>query len=216
MVFSNKSPFALPTGDPAGDAIWAAAGANGAVRYETTCGAGLPVISTLRSLLDTGDEVIEILGTVSGTLGAIFSDVAAGKTFSSAVRSAKERGYTEPDPRDDLSGLDVARKALILARTIGRTIDLSDLEIESLVPASLRDCSVPDYLDRVSDQDAEMAARAAEATAAGKTLKMSPWCGRKARSASASNRSTRRPFSVRCKDRKTSSPSVPSGMTNTL
>jgi homoserine dehydrogenase len=171
MVFSNKSPFALATGDPVGDRIWAAAGAAGTIRYETTCGAGLPVISTLRSLLDTGDEVIEIMGTVSGTLGAIFSDVAAGKSFSSAVRSAKERGYTEPDPRDDLSGLDVARKALILARTIGRTIDLSDLTIESLVPETLRDVSVAEYLDRVAEQDEEMAARAAVASLEGKTLK---------------------------------------------
>ncbi len=171
MVFSNKSPFAMPFGDTAGDAIWAAAGANGAVRYETTCGAGLPVISSLRTLLDTGDEVIEIMGALSGTLGAIFSDVAAGKSFSSAVKSAKALGYTEPDPRDDLSGLDVARKALILARTMGRKLDLTDIGIESLVPQSLRDVSVPEYLDRVSEQDAEMAARAAEATAAGKTLK---------------------------------------------
>ena len=171
MVFSNKSPFAMPDGDAAGDAIWAAAGAGGAVRYETTCGAGLPVISSLRTLLDTGDEVIEIMGALSGTLGAIFSDVAAGKPFSSAVKSAKALGYTEPDPRDDLSGLDVARKALILARTMGRRIDLTDIEIESLVPKSLQAVTVPEYLDRVSEQDEEMAARAAEATAAGKTLK---------------------------------------------
>lgn len=171
MVFSNKSPFALPTGDPGGDAIWAAAGANGTVRYETTCGAGLPVISTLRTLLDTGDEVIEITGALSGTLGAIFSDVAAGKSFSSAVHAAKAMGYTEPDPRDDLSGLDVARKALILARTMGRKIDLADIAIESLVPDALRAVDVPTYLERVAEQDAEMAARAASATAGGKTLK---------------------------------------------
>jgi len=115
--------------------------------------------------------VIEIMGALSGTLGAIFSDVAAGKPFSSAVKSAKALGYTEPDPRDDLSGLDVARKALILARTMGRRIDLTDIEIESLVPKSLQAVTVPEYLDRVSEQDEEMAARAAEATAAGKTLK---------------------------------------------
>lgn len=171
MVFSNKSPFALPSGDPRGDAIWAAAGANGRVRYETTCGAGLPVISTLRSLLDTGDEVIEIMGALSGTLGAIFSDVAVGVPFSEAVRGAKAKGYTEPDPRDDLSGLDVARKALILVRTMGRRVDLSDIEIESLVPESLRACGVDEYLERLTVQDAEMAERAAAANAAGRTLK---------------------------------------------
>lgn len=170
-VFANKAPLSLPTGDPAGDAIWAATGSTGTVRYETTCGAGLPVISTLQSLLDTGDDVIEITGTVSGTFGAIFSDVAAGKPFSAAVRAARERGYTEPDPRDDLSGLDVARKALILARTIGRKIDLADISVESLVPEALRAASVEEYLERVTEQDEEMAERARAAAAEGKTLK---------------------------------------------
>jgi len=171
VVYSNKAPLSLPAGDSAGDAIWAAAGSNGTVRYETSCGAGLPVISTLRSLLDTGDEVIEITGTVSGTFGAIFSDVAARTPFSEAVRLAKERGYTEPDPRDDLSGLDVARKALILARTLGRRIDLANIETESLVPEALREIGVPDYLERVAEQDDEIARRASAAQAEGKTLK---------------------------------------------
>lgn len=171
MVFSNKSPLALPGGDPIGDALWAAAGPNGHVRYETTCGAGLPIISTLRSLLDTGDQVIEIVGTVSGTLGAIFSDLAAGKPFSQAVRSAKELGYTEPDPRDDLSGLDVARKALILARTIGRAVDLDELAIENLVPPELMDVSVAEFLERCGEVDQSFADRAAAAKADGKTLK---------------------------------------------
>ncbi|MEA2593553.1 MAG: homoserine dehydrogenase [Thermomicrobiales bacterium] len=171
LVFSNKAPFAMPHGTPVGDAIWACAGPLGLVRYETTCGAGLPVISTLRSLIDTGDEVIEIVGALSGTFGAIFSDVANGKPFSAAVRSAKEQGYTEPDPRDDLSGLDVARKALILARTMGRRVDLSELEIENLVPEAMRGLSVDDFLDRASALDAAMAERAAEAKARGKALK---------------------------------------------
>jgi homoserine dehydrogenase len=171
VVYSNKAPLSLPMADPAGSAIWAAAGSGGTVRYETSCGAGLPVISTLQSLLETGDQVIEIAGTVSGTFGAIFSDVAAGKPFSVAVRAAKERGYTEPDPRDDLSGLDVARKALILARTIGRSVDLTDIRVESLVPEALRTLSVDDYLARVDEQDAEMAERAAAAAIGGRTLK---------------------------------------------
>jgi homoserine dehydrogenase len=128
-------------------------------------------MSTLRSLLDTGDEIVEIVGAVSGTFGAIFSDVANGIPFSAAVRSAKERGYTEPDPRDDLSGLDVARKALILARTIGRRVDLDALEIENLVPESLRNLSVAGFLDRASELDGEMAERAATARAARKALK---------------------------------------------
>jgi homoserine dehydrogenase len=171
VVYSNKAPLSLPAGDPAGDAIWANAGSNGTVRYETSCGAGLPIISTLRSLLDTGDEVIEITGTVSGTFGAILSDVAVGKPFSGAVRSARAFGYTEPDPRDDLSGLDVARKALILARTLGRRVNLDGIEIESLVPEALRELEVPEYLDRVVEQDDDMAQRASDANAEGKTLK---------------------------------------------
>ena len=170
-VFSNKSPFALPSDDPLGRKIWAEAGPGGRVRYETTCGAGLPVISTLRGLLDTGDEPIEIMGALSGTLGAIFSNVAAGIPFSAAVHAAKAAGYTEPDPRDDLSGLDVARKALILARTLGRGVDLDEINIESLVPDSLAKLSVADYLKRVTQQDPEIAAHAAGAKANGKTLK---------------------------------------------
>jgi len=170
LALSNKAPLAMPAG-AVGDALWACAGPRGRVRYETTCGAGLPVISTLRSLLDTGDQVIEIVGALSGTLGAIFSDVAAGKPFSAAVRSAKERGYTEPDPRDDLSGLDVARKALILARTLGRRIDLAEISVENLVPEELRSVSVAEFLDRASESDPAMAARAEEARAEGKVLK---------------------------------------------
>ena len=171
VVLSNKAPLALPAADPRSVALWAAAGPGGRLRYEATCGAGLPVFSTLRTLLDTGDEVLEIQGALSGTLGAIFSDVAAGHPFSAAVRSAKERGYTEPDPRDDLSGLDVARKALILARTIGRRADLAKIAVESLVPAHLQDVGVDEFLDRVGDLDAELAERSAAAQAAGRTLK---------------------------------------------
>ncbi len=171
VVLSNKAPLALPVDSKCGQALWAEAGATGRLRYEATCGAGLPVLSTLRGLLDTGDEIIEIDGTVSGTFGAIFSDVAAGAPFSAAVRVARERGFTEPDPRDDLSGLDVARKALILARTLGRRIDLSEIAVESLVPDDLRDVSVPQFLDQVSMLDEEIGRRAAQAATAGEALR---------------------------------------------
>src|ERR671912_1330905 len=134
VVLSNKAPLALPLNNPLAAELWATAGPRGHLRYEATCGAGLPVISTLRALLDTGDEPAEIVGALSGTMGAIFSDVAAGHTFSAAVHSAKANGFTEPDPRDDLSGLDVARKALILARTIGRQVNLDEITVENLVP----------------------------------------------------------------------------------
>jgi len=129
------------------------------------------VISTLRALLAAGDEPIEITGALSGTLGAIFTDLGKGASFSQAVRSAKEKGFTEPDPRDDLSGLDVARKALILARTIGRRVDLDEIAVENLVPEALRETSVPEFLERVHELDAAWSRRAETARAAGATLK---------------------------------------------
>lgn len=171
VVLSNKAPLALPLGDERSAALWAEARPDGWLRYEATCGAGLPVISTIQSLLQTGDEVIEITGALSGTFGAIFSDVAAGTAYSEAVRTAKARGYTEPDPRDDLSGLDVARKALILARTIGRKVDLADIEVRSLVPEAVAGLSIPEYLARLEEQDAEIAALGVEAREHGAALK---------------------------------------------
>jgi homoserine dehydrogenase len=168
VVYSNKAPLAQAGADA--ELLWSAA-RSGQVRYETTCGAGLPVISTIKSLQGTGDRVVEIIGCLSGTLGAIFSDVADGKSFSSAIVAAKHAGYTEPDPRDDLSGLDVARKALILARTMGRDIDLDDIAVESLVPESLANCSVGTFLERVGDHDAAMAERQGRAADNSATLK---------------------------------------------
>lgn len=173
VVLANKAPLAMPWDDDASQLLWAEARTGGRVRYETTCGAGLPIISTLRSMIDTADEILEIQGTVSGTFGTIFSDIADGLAFGAAVRDAAAHGYTEPDPRDDLSGLDVARKALILARTIGRTYDLSQMTVESLVPAALAstDIDVPAFLARIGEQDAAILRMATEATQAGGTLK---------------------------------------------
>jgi homoserine dehydrogenase len=171
VVLSNKAPLALPLANPLAAELWAMAGPRGHLRYEATCGAGLPVISTLRTLLDTRDEPLEIVGALSGTLGAIFTDLGNGASFSAAVRAAKANGFTEPDPRDDLSGLDVARKALILARTIGRRIDLADIEVENLVPDVLRDGSAAEFLDRVDQLDETWARRADAARAAGAILK---------------------------------------------
>jgi homoserine dehydrogenase len=170
-VLSNKAPLALPSSDPVADLLWSESGFRGRLRYETTCGAGLPVISTLRSLIASGDEVVQVVGALSGTLGAIFADLDAGKPFSQAVVAAKEAGFTEPDPRDDLSGLDVARKALILARTIGLPAELDQIEIENLVPESLRDGSVGDFLSGISQVDNEIAKRAESARSNGARLK---------------------------------------------
>jgi homoserine dehydrogenase len=171
VVLSNKAPLALPLQNPLAAELWAAAGPRGHLRYEATCGAGLPVISTLRSILDSGDEPIEIVGALSGTLGAIFTDLGNQASFSQAVRSAKANGFTEPDPRDDLSGLDVARKALILARTIGRQVNLDEIAIENLVPDALQAVSVPEFMDQLEELDAEWAGRAGAARASGSTLK---------------------------------------------
>src|SRR5690606_31115040 len=93
--------------------------------YEATVGAGLPVIQTLKDLVETGDEIRSISGIFSGTLAYLFNLFDGSRPFSEIVRDAKARGYTEPDPRDDLSGMDVARKAVILAREAGLAIEMS-------------------------------------------------------------------------------------------
>ncbi len=174
VVLSNKAPMAMPADHQAGTVLWSEAGIGGRLKYEATCGAGLPVFSTLRSLLDTGDEVREIQGAVSGTLGAIFADLAAGTSFSVAVRSAMENGFTEPDPRDDLSGLDVARKALILARTLGVSANLDDIEVEGLVPDALSSSGGVDvrgFLERMGELDEDLAIRAKDASSEGRSLR---------------------------------------------
>lgn len=174
VVLSNKAPLALDTDDVVGRQLWGAAGPCGRLRYEATCGAGLPIFSTLRGLRASGDDVLEIQGAVSGTLGAIFSDVAEGIAFSAAIRSAMARGYTEPDPRDDLSGLDVARKALILARTLGVSANLSDVPVEGLVPQSLSaeaGIGVEEFLERASELDGAIADRSTAARADARALR---------------------------------------------
>ncbi len=141
-------------------------------RYETTVGASLPVIDTLKNLVRTGDSVRLIEGSLSGTLGYLSNEVSTGVPLSVAVRDAKERGYTEPDPRDDLNGMDVARKALILARELGLSVELSDVIVEPLVPASMfTDESVPSFLSRLESIDAAFADRVAALGREGKVLR---------------------------------------------
>jgi aspartokinase/homoserine dehydrogenase 1 len=143
----------------------------GLFRYEATVGAGLPVIQTLRSLLDTGDALTGIEGVLSGTLAWLFNRYDGSVPFSALVAEAKALGYTEPDPRDDLSGTDVARKLVILAREAGASLSLSDVEIESLVPADLQSVSREEFLDRLSELDAPMQARLDAARAQGRGLR---------------------------------------------
>ncbi len=139
--------------------------------YETTVGAGLPVIGTLRDLRETGDEIHSIEGILSGTLAYLFNVYDGSRPFSAIVREARDAGYTEPDPRDDLSGMDVARKLIILGRELGMRLELEDLEVESLIPAGLEAGSVDEFLAALPDHDEHMAERWRRAREAGEVLR---------------------------------------------
>ena len=141
--------------------------------YEGTVGAGLPIISTVRNLLDSGDRISKIEGIFSGTLSYIFNTFGGdAKPFSEIVKVAKELGYTEPDPRDDLSGMDVARKVVILARECGLDLELCDVPVQSLVPEALREVeSVEEFMAKLSEYDEAMTARVAAAAKNGEKLR---------------------------------------------
>ncbi|AVP96618.1 bifunctional aspartate kinase/homoserine dehydrogenase I [Ahniella affigens] len=140
-------------------------------RYEATVGAGLPVVSTLRDLLDTGDDIESIEGMFSGTLAFLFNRFDGSAPFSELVKEARALGYTEPDPRDDLDGKDVARKLVILARELGLKLELGDVDVGSLVPKPLAAGSADDFMAKVSELDADMTARLAAARAEDKVLR---------------------------------------------
>lgn len=140
--------------------------------YEGTVGAGLPIIATLKGLLETGDKVTRVEGIFSGTLSYLFNTMKPGMSFSDAVADAKANGYTEPDPRDDLAGMDVARKVVILARECGLDIELSDVPVESLVPEPLRAIeSVEDFMKRLPEFDGDMEEKMAAASERGEYLR---------------------------------------------
>ena len=127
--------------------------------YEATVGAGLPVVQTLRDLRETGDDITSIEGIFSGTLAYLFNVYDGGASFSSIVHDARARGFTEPDPRDDLSGMDVARKLIILAREMGLALELQDVQVESLVPPELVAGSIEEFMAHLPRYDAAMLAR---------------------------------------------------------
>ncbi|KAM7493177.1 hypothetical protein LguiB_027786 [Lonicera macranthoides] len=125
--------------------------------YEATVGAGLPIITTLKGLLETGDKILRVEGIFSGTLSYIFNNFKGTRSFSEVVREAKEAGYTEPDPRDDLSGTDVARKVIILARECGLELELSDISVKSLVPEPLQaSASAEEFMQKLPQFDPDM------------------------------------------------------------
>ena len=139
--------------------------------YETNVGAGLPVINTLHSLKNSGDRILKIEAVLSGTLSYIFNNFKGDSKFSEVVLKAKAEGFTEPDPRDDLSGLDVARKALILSREIGVDMELSDINVENLVPDQLKDVSLDEFLKRMVGGDEQFEKMKKTAEAEGKVLR---------------------------------------------
>ncbi len=139
--------------------------------YETTVGAGLPVVQTLRDLRETGDEITSVEGIFSGTLAYLFNTYDGRKPFSEIVREARQRGYTEPDPRDDLSGMDVARKLIILGREMGLELEMADVKVESLVPPGLETGSIDDFMSRLPQFDSAMNDRLQTARSRGKVLR---------------------------------------------
>ena len=170
LVLANKRPLAGPDKDARALAR-AAAAVGRRMLHEATVGAGLPVIDTIQKLTESGDHVLRIEGCPSGTLGYLLGAMGRGTSFSSALRSAMKHGYTEPDPRDDLSGMDVARKALILGRMIGFSGELTDVQVESLVPDALREVPLDVFLDRLPEGDAIWEERIGQARKSGTVLR---------------------------------------------
>jgi aspartokinase/homoserine dehydrogenase 1 len=129
------------------------------------------VIQTLRDLRETGDDITRIEGIFSGTLAYLFNVFDGSASFSAIVHAAKQKGYTEPDPRDDLSGMDVARKLIILGREMGLTLEMSDVEVKGLVPKALDQCSPEEFMRRLPEFDAGMAALLVDAKKRGQVLR---------------------------------------------
>lgn len=181
IVTPNKKAFS-DSYDLWSDIFAAAANGTGSAKHghvfhESSVGAGLPVISTLKELVETGDEVTKIEGVFSGTMSFLFNSFmpvgGGGGKFSAEVTKAKELGYTEPDPRDDLNGLDVARKLTILARLAGLEVQSpTSFPVESLIPKELESCSSGDeFLQKLPEFDGQMEDLKASAAKEGKVVR---------------------------------------------
>jgi homoserine O-acetyltransferase len=170
IVLANKRPLAEARG-VSGGLAQSAARHGRRMLHEATVGAGLPIIDTIGKLQESGDEVLGIEGCPSGTLGYLFGELGHGTSFSTALRTAMTLGYTEPDPREDLSGMDVARKALILGRLIGFEGDLDQVDVESLVPIELRAIGAEQFLARLPELDSLWRARVDDAAVSGRVLR---------------------------------------------
>lgn len=169
LVLANKQPLAGPATAVA-LLRQTLARHHAKLRHEATVGAGLPILESLQQLIATGDRIRSLEGCLSGTLGAVLSAVEQGTPFSQAVRAARDQGLTEPDPRDDLGGLDVARKALILARAIGVQRELAEIALDSLVLDGA-ELSVEQWLERLPAGDRIWEERIAGARGKGAVLR---------------------------------------------
>jgi bifunctional aspartokinase / homoserine dehydrogenase 1 len=170
LVLANKKPLAGPH-EATAELRETARRQGRRILQEATVGAGLPVMDTIAKLVETGDRVQRIEGCVSGTLGFLLFEIGRGRPFSQSMQQAMQKGFTEPDPRDDLSGLDVARKALILARLLGYKGELADVRVESLVPSHARAWPLARFLSRLGDFDAVFAERQAAAVREGGVMR---------------------------------------------
>ena len=137
-------------------------------RFETNVGAGLPIIGTINDLRNSGDTILKIEAVLSGTLNFIFNKISADVPFSQAVKLAKEHGYSEPDPRIDLSGMDVVRKLVILTREAGYKVTLDDVEKHLLVPEHFFDGTLDDFWNHLPSLDADFEERRKKLEAEGK------------------------------------------------
>jgi homoserine dehydrogenase len=165
LVFANKNAHSAP---------WKQASKlyqQPGIRYESTVGAGLPIINTVRCMVESGDQITRIDGVMSGTLGYLCSQLEKGVSYSQAVGQAFESGYTEPDPRDDLSGYDVLRKAIILARTAGWQLELEDFQVDPMYDEKRLGKSVGDFLLNTPHLDQTYALKVESAAKRGKVLR---------------------------------------------